>query len=268
LVLRFSPMYSAYVPNHEALVPVTLKDASLRTSGAHFTSSDTSIATVADTANGATITVKKDGVVTIQASLDGQTGSAKLTVTKFTEEQWMAGQARFSKSDLAIKNPSGGALTPLLLRDPANRDDNGACNTCHTAQAKVLKIENTPTQIAGYSDSELITIFTEGAKPEGVAQGTMIPSFAWGMFHKWKVTDEEKQGLVAFLRTQAPKDSPAMIDYGIKPCADAGTSMSFCDADGKPIMFGPPGGGGGLTDAGTDSGTSVGLDAGTQSDAN
>lgn len=270
LALRYSPMYSAFVPNHEAQLPVMLKDSSLRAMGAKFTSSDPSIATVTDTPTGGMITVKKEGTVTIRASLNGETGSAKLTVTKFTEEQWMAGQSRYSKTDLAITNPTGGAVSALLLRDPANRNPNGACNTCHTAQAKTLKIENTPTQIAGYSDNELITIFTMGKKPEGVAQTSMVPAFAWGMFHEWDVTDAEKQGLVAFLRTQAPKDNPAMIDYGIKPCPGAGAMGPYCDNDGNPIMFAGPGGSDAGTGAGPsagDGGTSTVVDAGSTLDA-
>jgi hypothetical protein len=257
LAFRHSPIYSAFVPNHEATVPVTLKDSSLRGMGVKFTSSDPSIATVTDTASGGLVTVKKEGTVTIKASLNGETGSTKLTITKFTEEQWMAGQARYSKTEQALTNPSGGSISPLLLQNPANRNANGACNTCHTAQAKTLKIENTPTQIAGYSDKELITIFTMGMKPEGVAQSSMVPSYAWGMFHEWEVTEEEKQGLIAFLRTQTPKDNPGMIDYGIKPCPDAGVGGPYCDNDGKPISFGNRDGGapavdagGGATDAG------------------
>jgi hypothetical protein len=268
LVFKNSPIYSAYVPNREAQVPVTLKDASLRGMGAKFSSSDESIATVTDTPTGGLVTVKKAGTVSILVSLAGETGAAKLTITEFTEAQWMAGQARFSKSELAIKNPTGGAISALLLRDPANRDANGACNTCHTAQAKTLKIENTPTQIAGYSDDELITIFTKGAKPEGATQSSMVPSFAWGSFHTWDATDEEKQGLVAYLRTQAPKDNPAMIDYGIMPCTPGTMGPPFCDAEGNPISFAGPGGqdAGTGTDAGaTDSG--VASDAGVAADA-
>lgn len=266
LDFRFARMYSAFVPNHEAQVPVTLKDASLRTMGAKFSSSDPSIATVTDTASGGLVTVKKEGAVTIKAELNGETGSARLTITSFTEAQWMTGQARYSKMELALSNPSGGAISPLLLQNPANRNANGACNTCHTAQARTLKIENTPTQIAGYTDAELVTIFTEGDKPDGVGQSSMVPSFAWGMFHQWQVTEEEKKGLVAFLRTQAPKDNPATIDYGIMPCADAGRAGPYCDADGKPISFGRRDGGAGndTSDAGTsDAGVTVdAVDAG------
>jgi hypothetical protein len=246
LQLTYSPMYSAFVEGHESQVPVMLKDTSLRGKGAKFTSSDPSIAVVTDTEQGGMITIKNEGTVTIKAELDGETGASKLTIKKFTEEQWMIGQARYSKSDLAIVPTMGGRVSiATLARDRAAYNPSGACNTCHTAQAKTLKIENTPTQIAGYSDSELITIFTEGEKPEGFAQKSMVPSFVWGMFHTWTVTEEEKEGLVAFLRTQPPKDNPAMVDYGVMLCTGSTAAMpSYCDADGNPLR--PP-----RSDAGT-----------------
>jgi hypothetical protein len=246
LQLSYAPMYSAFIEGgaHEAQVPVTLKDTSLRGKGAKFTSSDPSIAVVTDTPEGGLVTVKKEGTVTIRAALDGDTGAAKLTITKFTEAQWMTGQARYSKMDLAISPKDGSPVSIIALAsDRTAYNPNGACNTCHTAQAKTLKIENTPTQIAGYSDAELITIFTMGKKPEGVAQKTMVPSFAWGMLHSWMVTEEEKQGLIAFLRTQTPKANPATVDYGVKLCEGAPVPMNgempmLCDNNGKPISFG------------------------------
>jgi hypothetical protein len=268
LALTYSPMYSAFVEGgaHEAQVPVKLKDASLK--GAKFTSSDTSVAVVTDTPEGALITVKKDGTTTISATLGDDSGNARLTVKKYTEAQWKTGSDRFSKSDLAIVPAMpNGAISLLALGQGGTRNANGACNTCHTAQARTLKIENTPLQIAGYSDEELITIFTMGKKPESNTMQTRIPAFAWGMFHAWTVTEEEKQGLIAFLRTQAPKASPATIDYGVKPCPGAmipanGGIPPLCDNDGNPVMIpGLPGQGGG-TDAGTPT-TSTPVDAGS-----
>jgi hypothetical protein len=268
LQLTYSPMYSAFIEGHEAQVPVMLKDTSLRGSGAKFTSSDPTIAVVTDTEQGGMITVKKEGTVTIKAALDGDTGAAKLTITKFTEDQWKLGQARYSKSELAIKPTRGGPVAIITLAtDRASYNSSGACNTCHTAQAKTLKIENTPTQIAGYSDEELITIFTMGKKPDNVKMQSQIPAFAWGMFHAWTVTDDEKPGLIAFLRTQAPKANPATIDYGVKPCPGAmipagGGIPPLCDNDGNPVMIpGLPGQSGG-TDAGKPSTTTT-PDAGT-----
>jgi hypothetical protein len=264
-----APYFSSFVPNHESVVPIQIKDTTLRGMGAKFTSSDTSIATVVDTADGATVTIKKDGKVTIKATLNGMSGSTTVTSKAFTEAQWTTGQGRFSKTDLAIvpKDPTD-PVTLLALANGGMLNKTGACTTCHTSQAKTLKIENGPLQTAGYSDDELVTIFTMGKKPDTARTQSMIPAFAWGMFHSWTVTDEEKQGLLAFIRTQTPKPTPNPIDYGVEMCADAGAPMggipALCDSTThKPITIpglnGPAGGG---TDAGTSTTTP---DAGTSS---
>lgn len=237
LVLTYSPMYSAFIEGgaHEAQVPVMLKDSSLRGVGASFSSSDPSIAAVVNTDVGALIAIKKEGFVIITARVGGTTGAAKLTITKYTEAQWQAGRARFAKSELAIVPGTPGG--PITLRESGaggTLNANGACSTCHTAQAQTLKVEVSPKQIGGYSDDELVLIFTKGMKPEALALRTQIPAFAWGRFHSWTVTEDEKQGLVAFLRTQPPKDNPVTIDYGVNPCADAGSTGNFCHHDGSP----------------------------------
>jgi hypothetical protein len=267
LELTPSPLYSAYVEGHEATVAVTLKDASLKGKGAKFTSSDPTIATVADSTDGATVTVKKDGTVTITGTLDGATGKARLTIKKFTEDQWKTGQARYSKTDRAVVDPNGGEPTAITIATPGARNANGACNTCHTSQAQLLKIENGPLQIAGYSDDDLITIFTMGKKPEGAAMKTQIPAFFWGMFHSWTVTEDEKQGLIAYLRTQ-PAKANGTIDYGVMPCPGTTTTdptnIKLCDRDGKPVTIPGQGGTTTTTTTGTDAGAAKpATDAGT-----
>jgi hypothetical protein len=256
-VLRLipSPMYSAFVEGgvYVAQVPVRFDDTSRRGKGATFTASDPSIASVVGTVEGAMVTVKKEGVVTIKAALDGDTGTAKLIIKKYTEAQLRTGQARYSKRDLAIVPAMpGGAISLLeLASGAATRDANGACDTCHSRQARVFKLETTPTQIAGYTDDELITIFTMGKKPEGFAQKLPIPPFAWGMSHSWTVTEEEKQGLIAFMRTRPPK---ANLTTGPGPTICSGARAStdggrppLCEADGKPITIpGPRGLDGGI----------------------
>jgi len=239
LKLRYAPMFSAFVEGHEAQLPVMLTDPTLRSKGAKFTSSDPNIASVVDTAEGATITIKKDGVVAIRATLEGDFVNTKLTITKFSEAQWKAGQARYAKSELAIVPPDGGTINAVALLAPNGRNPNGACTTCHGAQANTLRIEATPTQTAGYSDQALITIFTMGKKPEDWVQKSTIPAFIWGTAHSWTVTEEEKQGLVAFLRTQPPRPQPLHSGGDRVTCigADAAAGPMFCDGDGYPIRL-------------------------------
>jgi hypothetical protein len=92
-------------------------------------------------------------------------------------------------------------------------------------------VQHTPSQTAGYSDAELITIFTEGKKPEGEPQRyTFIPKEYWNMGHRWNVTEEQKKGLVVYLRALAPKgqenvDTPP----GVKRFLDGGTAVELDD---------------------------------------
>jgi hypothetical protein len=254
---------------------VVIKDTSLRGKGAKFTSSDPATATVEDTNDGATVTIKKAGKVTIKGVLGEDSGSVAINIKGYTQAQWEAGKARFSKTELALvpKNPTD-EINLLVLANGGTRNANGACNTCHTAQAKTLNIENNPVQIAGYTDDDIVTIYTMGKKPEGATMKSAIPPFAWGMFHAWTVSPEEKDGLIAYLRTQ-PLKANGVIDYGIYPCNDAGFSASpsggippLCDKKGNPIMIpGLPGSS--RSDAGTstpasDAGSSTpAADAGT-----
>jgi hypothetical protein len=252
-----SQYYSGFVEGKESVVPVQLKDAKLRANATTWTSDKPDIATVMGTADGAVVTVKKEGEVRITAKQGDDSGAVKVTITKYSDADWTAGSARFSKDVLAINAPAGQELNPIQLASPMGRNADGACNTCHTAQAKLFKIENGPLQTGGYSEEEVITIFTKGMKPEGAATRTMIPSFLWGMFHAWNVTDAEKKGLVAFLRTQQPRPNPNPIDYGVVPC-EAG----LCTPNGTPIQL--PGRGGRGNDAGTTGGgTTTTTDAGS-----
>ncbi|MEY4508003.1 MAG: hypothetical protein RLZZ450_125 [Pseudomonadota bacterium] len=205
LELLFKPMYSAYVEGHEATLPVTFRYPPFRKKGATFSSSDPTIATVVDTPEGALITVKRAGTVVIRAALEGDTGSAKLIINGFTEAQWKIGEARYLGREPAVVAPDGGVVTVLRIAEPNARNPDGSCMTCHSADAPLLKVEDTPAQTAGYSDQELITIFTMGALPTWVEKATQPVQFIWGANHAWTVTEEEQQGLLAYLRTKAPK---------------------------------------------------------------
>jgi len=265
LRLTPAPLFSAFVEGgaHEALVRVQLKDPSLRGLSARYDSSDESIATVAaHPEDGATITVRKEGVVVIKAVVQDAVGSAKLTITKFSEAQWKAGQARYAKSELAIIPPDGGRVTALATLDPSARNANGACTTCHGADARTLQLETSPTQIAGYSDKELITIFTHGEKPDRGSR-SQFPTYLGGMNHSWTVTEEEQQGLIAFMRTLPPKENftgGIRLCPGEMPPTDGGLPV-LCDNDGNVLKL--PGSRAPTLQGGIDAGTSTTiLDAG------
>jgi hypothetical protein len=243
LQLTYSPMYSSFVEGHESKLPVML-DPRYRNMGAKFSSSDPAIAVVADTPDGAMITVKREGTVKIRAALAGETGVARLVITKYTEAQWRTGQARYAKQERALNLADGGAMRPPLVVLPPVIDNNGGCNTCHAAEASVYHIEDSPQQTAGYNDRDLITIMTMGRKPEWAQENRNSPSFLWGMNHSWTISAEEEQGLIAFLRTKRPKAMARIVEIDTGPIvcgvASPGSIPPLCDpTSGKPIALPP-----------------------------
>jgi len=261
LHLTYSPMYSAFVEGHEAQVVVQLASRSLRDKGAKFSSSDPTVAAVSDTPYGATVTVKKGGTVAIKVALGDETGVAQLIVRQYSEAQWEVGQARYTVNEPAIVVRDGGMLNALAVRDPVTRNPAGACATCHGEEAPLLQVQDTPFQTAGYSDPELIAIITMGVKPDGTPWSAP-PSYPYGEAHSWSVTQEEQQGLVAFLRTKAPQVQAVSGD-GLRSCGPADAAFTLCDNRGNPIEL--PG-----RDGGTDAGAAQTpfLDAGSMTTMN
>jgi hypothetical protein len=111
------------------------------------------------------------------------------------------------------------------------RNEMGACTFCHipdgqpvmgTMDVTRIDVEHTPQQTAGFSDEDLIKIFSEGVKPQGasyrvVNAGGMIPdelaATIYQRFHKWAVDPQVRVGIVAYLRSLTPK-AQGFIDFG------------------------------------------------------
>lgn len=238
LRLVYSPMFSALVEGQVSQLPVRLDSSYVDTSGAQFSSADPAIAEVVQTADGVIITAKKEGRVSIKVALNDKTGSAVLTIKKYTQAQWLLGEARYKTKERAVIPTDGGPPSAILFAtDPGSRNMSGGCNTCHASEAQILQLEDTPMQTAGYTDDELITIFTKGEKPEWVYRKASIPSFLWGPNHAWTVSEEEKWGLVAYLRTKPPKRQPPS-GSGLRICGDAGTDSPppLCDLNGNLVV--------------------------------
>lgn len=215
LNLHFDPMYSAYDGVHEFQLPVIVEDVS----GATFRASDPSMVTIEQTADGATLTMRKAGKVTIIASTpDGQTGRATLTISAATPEAWQSGSERYNNGmglDGGVRlGPGGGNLTG---------NTELACTTCHGVTAQTFgDVEHTPQQTGGYSDDQLIKIFTMAQKPAGIGQHTNVSLSSWQSFHKWSATDAQKRGLVVYLRSLAPKAQGTLDFGGFRPRGDGG----------------------------------------------
>jgi hypothetical protein len=134
-----------------------------------------------------------------------------------------------------------------------------------------VDVEHTPQQTGGYSDEQLITIFTKGQKPENAPFRvlTQLPligtnlAFVKGLYmniHRWDVGADVQKGIIVYLRSLEPKSQPA-VDFGgllpprgaTTPRLDGGTTTPSMD--------------GGTTTPATEAGTTSDAGTGTTSDA-
>ena len=76
-------------------------------------------------------------------------------------------------------------------------------------------MEHTPQQTGGYSDEELVSIFTMGLKPASAKFHTPFPETLYMQFHTWEATDDEKQGIVSYLRSLEPKTQGELDFMGL-----------------------------------------------------
>jgi len=183
-------MYSAYDGMHTFKVPML----ALNGFGVKWSMSSGAVARIdayedIDSAPGseAMVVVKAAGTDKVHATLGTQTATSVLTVTQATPQLWEIGRRRYVE----------GAVIRNEVADPA-----AACTNCHGAGKN--DVEHTPTQIGGFSDEEVITIFTEGRKPPGV-KNRVIDVELWSPIHRWMMSDEEKKGVVTYLRSLEPQ---------------------------------------------------------------
>ena len=94
----------------------------------------------------------------------------------------------------------------------SNADKTTACHACHGQGAQFLSVQHTPLQTGGFTDDDLQNVFTNGYKPDGSVFVTPFPPQIYQMFHKWSVTEQEKVGLVCYMRSIAPA-SMGMLDF-------------------------------------------------------
>jgi hypothetical protein len=252
LTILFSPMYSAFAPNHTFSVPAVVNglDPSATIT---FSASDPSMVDIQqpDDMGVAMITTRKAGTVNIIASAGGLCGSSTLTITQATEADWTVGSTRYNNM-MAI---TGGL--PRGNRDAGPQDY--ACTNCHgdtaTASTAPFKtVSHTPQQTGGFSDDDLINIFEHGMVPKGgYFDDSIINQNAWSNFHRWAVTDEEAKGLVVYLRSLAPAAQAGMRgDFGgmrVRP--DGGFGRGGGGRGDGGMGGGNGGGGTAPVDAGT-----------------
>ena len=221
LPLVFAPMYSAFDGEHVFKLPVAplggVSVASWEVLDDRGVARKDVVDLVPDASfGGAMITTHKSGDYTVRACAANQLGSAPLHITQADPSVWATGQQRYGEYiDLAeMPHPSGATWEPA--RDVS-------CKNCHGEGPMYLAVEYTPQQTGGYSNTELGNIITMGAKPTGEVVDSGVPLSIFQWFHTWTATDEERQGLVIYLRSLKPKSQGARDFGGLMPANGTAT---------------------------------------------
>lgn len=199
LEILFSPAYSAFDGAHEFKVPAKVDGVK----NVKWSASDPEMVDLDPQADGSVlITTRKAGTVTIIAKNGSLSGKSELTITQATPEEWQAGQERYNNGVVLERRRGDGGKN----REQAKQ---AACTNCHGPGAN--DVEHTPMQTGGFTDQELVDIFTKGKKPDGVEQRIM-PAERWSRIHQWSMTELATKGLVVYLRSLEPK-SQGPVDW-------------------------------------------------------
>jgi hypothetical protein len=255
--ILFSPMFSAFDGVHRFQVPATVNG--IDPAAITWSISDPSIGSLQTNEDGVMITVQKAGTANLIATAGSLCGSAPLTVTAATADHWMVGSARYTSGQVLTVGMGGGGGP----RPPGQGPDGGAggggmatrdvaCTSCHgdTATAGPFKtVSHTPMQTAGFSDDQLIKIFTAGELPANAYfDDTIVPRQQWSNFHRWTMTPEQATAMVIYLRSLTPESQKgSRADFGGRQMRPDG---GFGRGDG-----GGDGGRRGMRDGGDDAPT-------------
>jgi mono/diheme cytochrome c family protein len=125
------------------------------------------------------ITAKKAGKAKLTATSGSTKKTATITVNAYTAAQRKAGEKRYTTEG----SGAGGK----------------ACKGCHGAGKNAP--DHTPTEIDADTDEEVINTVLTGKDPEG--RPIDAPN------HQWTVTDDERTGLMAYLRALEPHGFPS-----------------------------------------------------------
>lgn len=233
LEIHFDTMYSAYDGQHDFKLPAVVTGVKK----VKWSVSDTSIASIETQSDGsAMISVLKAGTVDIIAKAGSVVGKAPLTITESKDGEWEAGNQRYNNGTVLQRPPPG--MKPDGGGGGFFKDKQLSCTNCHGdgADKGSGDVEHTPTQTAGYSDEQLITIFTKGQKPAGVPQRVMMDKARWSKLHQWQMDEYAVKGIVVYLRSLEPK-SQGEVDFGgrgpkgdKKPNSEGSGSGSSSDA--------------------------------------
>ena len=237
----FGPdMYSAYIEgsSHQFQLPAITVGAG--GGGIKWSASDPSMVLIEPdtTTGGVRLTMRRAGEVTITANARGECGASTLHITAATEAEWQAGNARYNNMNPLPAIPLDGGIPSRSASnafDPPGMPP--ACTNCHGAKATssfFWTTSSTPQQAGGFSDQQLIDLFTKGVVPMDVGGNPVTPPFSY--FHSWSdIMGEQARSMVVYLRSLSPSPAPpGGTDFGgLTPPSVQGSS-------GTPGSSGPP----------------------------
>lgn len=151
-------------------------------------------------------TMIKPGSTLVVMNAGGQTLTSELDVKAYTDEDITLGKARYE---------TGGTTS-----------DRPACASCHQ---KPGGVDHSPLKMAGFDDPTILGVIQNATYPEKTTGGSTTSPYApKGPLsftgHKWNLTDPEKNGILAHLRS---------LPLG-KVAADLPDAGSSTQTDGGP----------------------------------
>jgi len=236
-LIQFSPMYSAYDGEHTYQVSPFLPAANPANKDSDPIV-ESSIKWTVDAAYlkqdpwtdipGATLlTTKKAGMTNVTVTATRMSGvkvrgQSTLTISPANVDEWVKGDMRYSNGMTinlfggmggapGMAPPAGGMAKCGIPIDLTGRiPTNSACTNCHNNMGNAISVQHTPTQTAGYSNDDLVEIFTNAQKPAGgmfnspLLKMAPMPDCIYKEFHTWQIDDDTKIGIVWKLRSITP----------------------------------------------------------------
>lgn len=196
--LRFMPAvaYTGFDGEHTFAVPIAVYDGDKE--DLRVTTADDGSATIAPVELEKPVSddgVRDNGVyyfitirrasptITLSATSRGRTAEAKIHVTAYDAARWVTGDTRYRTGNTSANNPP--------------------CLQCHSGGAS---IDHSPATMASAPDQQIGLIITSGIKPGPSYISTSCSSCdKAGQSHRWTVTDEERDGLITYLRSLSPR---------------------------------------------------------------
>ena len=241
LQIFFSPMYTGFDGTHQFQIPAVVGNVDPTT--ITWSVSDPALADLQNDAalGGVMISSRGAGNLTVMASGGGACGTSELTITASTPDDWEVGNKRYNNGIKLVGDVPGRGRAPADAGPPMT---DVSCTNCHgpTAMGPYKTVSHSPEQTGGFSDEDLVNIFTKGMVPIGGYFDSSFVSYRdWQRFHRWDMSPAEAKGIIVYLRS-------------LTPVSQAGMRGDFGGRDGGR-RGGGGGGGGNPADAGASSGT-------------